>query len=64
MEEYFMEKLAKIIPEHAKVLDFGSGAGIPYDKYLVNQGFDVTGIDITQNNAISNSNIEITKTDQ
>jgi SAM-dependent methyltransferase len=48
MEKNFLNKLIKLIPKHAKILDLGSGTGIPFDKYLVAQGFDMTGIDFSQ----------------
>jgi SAM-dependent methyltransferase len=54
-ENYFISELTKKIPENGKILDFGCGLGIPYDKYLVNNGFEVTGIDI------SKKHIEIAK---
>jgi len=31
-----------------KVLDLGSGTGIPYDDYLISLGFLVDGIDISK----------------
>ena len=48
MEEYFLKKLTELIPKHSNVLDLGSGCGVPYDRYLAGQGFDITGIDVTQ----------------
>jgi len=42
-----LERISKLLPEGAKVLDVGCGAGIPTSKYLVHKGFDVTGIDIS-----------------
>lgn len=44
----FLDKLIRLIPENAKVLDLGSGVGIPFDKYLVDKKIKVTGIDISQ----------------
>jgi ubiquinone/menaquinone biosynthesis C-methylase UbiE len=35
------------LKEGAKVLDAGSGTGIPIAQFLVNEGFDVTGIDLS-----------------
>lgn len=32
----------------ATILDIGCGAGIPIDKYLIDKGFKVTGIDISE----------------
>ena len=36
-----------LIPENARVLDLGCGTGIPHAKYMVEQGFNVTGIDLS-----------------
>ncbi|MFW9915724.1 MAG: class I SAM-dependent methyltransferase [Candidatus Thorarchaeota archaeon] len=46
-EERFFKKLLELIPEKAKILDLGSGTGIPYDRYLVKRGVELTGIDIS-----------------
>jgi 2-polyprenyl-3-methyl-5-hydroxy-6-metoxy-1,4-benzoquinol methylase len=46
-EGRFLGKFMKIIPPKGKILDLGSGVGIPIDKYLVEQGFQLTGIDIS-----------------
>ncbi|MFO7796183.1 MAG: class I SAM-dependent methyltransferase [Promethearchaeati archaeon] len=43
-----LESFSLLIPENAKVLDVGCGAGIPTAKFLVKKGFDVTGIDISE----------------
>ncbi|MBD3197732.1 MAG: methyltransferase domain-containing protein [Candidatus Lokiarchaeota archaeon] len=43
-----LESFSKLLPSNGKVLDVGAGAGIPTAKYLVNRGFDVTGIDISE----------------
>ena len=40
-------KLTENIPDGGKILDLGSGTGIPYDRHLVERGYDVTGIDIS-----------------
>lgn len=48
MEKIFLDKLIQLIPKNAKVLDLGSGVGIPFDKYLVDNKIKVTGIDISQ----------------
>lgn len=34
------------LPVHGRVLDAGCGTGIPLSSYLVERGFDLTGIDI------------------
>lgn len=48
MEESFLKKLMKLLPKNPHILDFGCGIGIPFDKYLVEHGCKVTGIDISQ----------------
>ena len=48
LENRFFKELLANIPKGGKILDLGSGPGIPYDKYLVNSGFQVTGIDISE----------------
>ena len=40
----FMEKL----PKGGKVLDLGCGTGLPYARYLVKEGFDVLGVDLSE----------------
>jgi cyclopropane fatty-acyl-phospholipid synthase-like methyltransferase len=45
---HFLDELIGKIPEGGSVLDLGCGVGIPFDKYLVERGFQVTGIDISQ----------------
>ena len=47
-EERFLTKLMEMIPPKGKVLDLGSGVGIPIDKYLVEQGYHLTGIDFSK----------------
>ena len=39
----FMEKL----PQGGRVLDLGCGTGLPYAGYLVENGFDVLGVDLS-----------------
>jgi SAM-dependent methyltransferase len=46
-ERRFLKQLIERIPEKSAILDLGAGTGIPYDKYLVKRGFDVTGIDLS-----------------
>jgi len=43
-----VEAFSSRLPENAKVLDAGSGTGIPIARYLVQAGFDVTGIDLSK----------------
>jgi ubiquinone/menaquinone biosynthesis C-methylase UbiE len=43
-----LEKFVKYLPEKGKVLDVGCGVGIPIAKFFVENGFDLTGIDISK----------------
>jgi len=43
----YLEDLARELPVGAKVLDLGCGAGIPIDKFLLEKGYRVTGMDIS-----------------
>lgn len=57
-EKTFFERLAEALDQGAKILDIGSGPGIPYDLYLVQNGFDVTGIDLSEKHIrISSKNV-------
>jgi len=42
-----LEKFIKLLRPNSKVLDVGCGAGIPVTRFLVDTGFEVTGIDIS-----------------
>jgi ubiquinone/menaquinone biosynthesis C-methylase UbiE len=48
LESKLLSKLANFLPKNGKILDLGSGTGIPYDYYFANKGFNVTGIDISK----------------
>ncbi|MFC1655505.1 class I SAM-dependent methyltransferase [Patescibacteria group bacterium] len=52
MEKKYLNRLAVLLPKAAKVLDLGCGIGIPFDKYLVEKGFEVTGIDFASNHIV------------
>ena len=43
-----LERFASLISNDAHVLDVGCGGGIPTAKFLVNKGFTVTGIDLSE----------------
>jgi SAM-dependent methyltransferase len=43
-----VDRLTDALQEGAKILDLGCGPGIPYDKYLVDRGFQITGVDFVQ----------------
>lgn len=49
VEKKFLDRLAALLPKAAKILDLGCGIGIPFDKYLANKGFKITGIDFASN---------------
>lgn len=44
-----LDEFVKLLPEKARVLDAGCGAGVPVAKLLVELGFDVTGVDFSGN---------------
>lgn len=46
IEKKFLDRLAAFVPKAAKILDLGCGIGIPFDKYLADKGFKITGIDV------------------
>ena len=43
-----LEEFARLLPKGAKVLDFGCGSGVPVTSFLIKAGFDVTGIDFSE----------------
>lgn len=43
-----LEEFVNLLPKNAKVLDVGCGAGVPITKFLVESGFDVTGVDFSE----------------
>ncbi|MFB6212984.1 MAG: class I SAM-dependent methyltransferase [Candidatus Nanohaloarchaea archaeon] len=48
MEERLFEEMLDRVPEGPKVLDLGCGIGEPFDRYLVEEGCDMTGVDIAE----------------
>ncbi len=44
-----LKEFAALLPNNAKVLDVGCGAGVPVARFLVDCGFRVTGIDFSEN---------------
>jgi ubiquinone/menaquinone biosynthesis C-methylase UbiE len=44
-----LKEFSASLPKCAKVLDVGCGAGVPVARFLVESGFDVTGIDFSEN---------------
>lgn len=47
-EKQLFQKVFDRIPEDGKVLDLGCGYGLPFDRYLVDHGYSVTGVDIAE----------------
>ena len=47
-ERPWLERFCALIPEGGRVLDLGCGSGEPMARYLIEQGFAVTGIDYAQ----------------
>jgi len=47
-EKKLFQNLFSRIPESGKVLDLGCGTGEPFDRYLVKNGYDVTGVDLVE----------------
>ena len=45
--ERWLAELAAVLPDRAEVLDLGCGCGVPSDRWLVDHGFDVTGVDFS-----------------
>jgi ubiquinone/menaquinone biosynthesis C-methylase UbiE len=43
-----LEKFMGLLQDKARVLDAGCGTGIPVTKYLVEQGFEVIGVDFSK----------------
>lgn len=41
----WLERFAAFLPERAKILDIGCGMGEPIGRWLIEQGFSLTGVD-------------------
>jgi cyclopropane fatty-acyl-phospholipid synthase-like methyltransferase len=44
----YLKKLAKLLPRGSTVLDIGSGAGLPVDRFFIGKGYKVIGIDLSE----------------
>lgn len=44
----YLEAFSKLVKRKGTILDIGCGAGRPVDEFLINQGFEVNGIDISE----------------
>ncbi|MDY6778898.1 MAG: class I SAM-dependent methyltransferase [Candidatus Nanohaloarchaea archaeon] len=49
-EAAMLEALRERLGEHPSVLDLGCGTGLPYDRWLLQQGCKVTGVDFVEEN--------------
>jgi len=47
-EEKLFQELFDLMPENGEILDLGCGTGEPFDRYLIDQGFELTGIDLIE----------------
>lgn len=47
-EKQFFQKIFRRMPENGKVLDLGCGYGLPFDRYIVDNGYNLIGVDIAE----------------
>jgi SAM-dependent methyltransferase len=45
-----VEAFCETVTDGGHIVDMGCGSGVPYDRFLVEHGFDVTGVDVTETN--------------
>jgi SAM-dependent methyltransferase len=45
LEKRWLDRFVALLPQSASILDIGCGAAEPIDRYLIEKGCDVTGID-------------------
>lgn len=58
LEARFLERLCAGVPAGGRILDLGSGTGVPYDRYLVARGYAVTGVDFSARHvALARANV-------
>ena len=48
LEKWLLREFLQRVPSGGTILDLGSGPGVPFDRHLVDEGFSVTGIDISE----------------
>ena len=48
LEIWLLREFLQRVPSGGTILDLGSGPGVPFDRHLVDEGFSVTGIDISE----------------
>jgi 2-polyprenyl-3-methyl-5-hydroxy-6-metoxy-1,4-benzoquinol methylase len=47
-ERRFFDSFLALLPRKPRIVDFGCGTGVPYDRYLVEHGSVLTGLDISR----------------
>lgn len=47
-EKRIFDKVIRIIPDQAKILDLGCGNGYPYDYYFCSKNYNLTGVDFCE----------------
>ena len=48
LDKLMCDELVSRLKKNPKILDLGCGTGLPYDKYFVNRGIGLTGVDISE----------------
>ncbi len=48
LEKALCDELISRLNPGSKILDLGCGVGLPYDRYFADNGFSVTGVDISE----------------
>lgn len=48
-ERELLDQLIDMLADGSRILDLGCGNGVPFDLYLDQKGFDLTGVDIAEN---------------
>jgi len=46
-EKAWLDRFLALIPQHSQILDLGCGSGKPIARYLIEQGYSITGVDIS-----------------
>src|SRR3989344_4256049 len=44
----YLDRLIELLPANATILDIGCGSGVPVDRYLLDRGHGVIGLDISE----------------